>query len=425
MTATRQGRAHRAVRVLAGLTGALLLAGLPAAASADEPREGSCPVVAAAQGMQVTVGVSDNLLLNSPAGVGIPVAQACVDYGVRDSSAFASSPYPGETVILAPGLVANRIGQPVPGYPAYAASRAPAKEHAEAEQPGYSLRADSTETTSKARARSAIGPEGDGPGATLATAESVVDPETAAATATGTSDTQPMTINEELRLGQIHSVATAEVGQDGKLRRSSDLTIGRTTVGGQEVVITPDGLRVAAETVGLPETPPADVLEEAGIAVRYLAAEQTARGVMSAGIEVTARQQDPESGTVTTVRYTLGRAFASAAVVEQDAGGGELDLAPPVGGTDAAAPPASGSGSGPSDSDDTADPPSAAAAPESAEAPADEAPPPETASPNQLAANPVDMGASALYLVLMFGALVMVAGATLLRLLGVKTRWTS
>lgn len=424
MTSTHVGTGYRdrgvgvRKRAVAGVGAVLLLAAMPSGASAAEPPDGGCPVVAAAQGVQVTVSASDNLLLAAPAGAGVPVAQACVDYGVRDSTAFASSPYPGESVIAAPGLISNQTGQEMPAYPAYAASRYPAKEHAEAEQPGYSLRADSSETSSAARARSALAPEDTDAGSTLATAQSVVDPATTAATSIAKSDIQPLTINDVLRLGRVHSVASAKVGSDGKVQRASDLRIGHTTVAGQEVVITPEGVHAAGQEVPVLQTPPADVLEQAGITVHYLSAERTRSGVLSAGLEITARQQDPESGAVTTVHYTLGRSFAAAVPAEGEPGAGPID---PEGGV---SPPADGGSAG---DGGVADAPVPESTPEQAEVPAgaDGTPPPDVAGPDQLVANPVDVGVTGLYLVLMLGALVMFASGTLLRLLGVKTRWTS
>lgn len=410
-------------RSAAGLGAALLLAGLPAGAAASEPPDEGCPVVASAQGIQIVVTASDNLLLSAPTGAGVPVAQACVDYGVRDSTAFASSPYPGETVIAAPGLLANRLGQEVPGYPAYAASRHPAREQAEAEQPGYQLSARSTETASNAWARSAAGPDDTDAGSALATARSAVDPAAKAATAAATADTQPLTINKLLRLGQVHSVASAKTGPDGTVRRSSDLRIGRTTVGDQEVVITPKGVRAAGQTLPAPDAGPAEALEAAGITVRYLAAEPTRRGVLSAGIEVVARHEDPESGAVTTVQYTLGRSFAAVAPVEDEPG--EVPaLDPPVGTGSSGGPSGDGGSVDGGAVADGAEP--AAAAPAPAGVPqGSDAPPPAVASADRLAAHPIDMGMTGLYLVLVFGALAMFAGGTLLRLLGVKTRWTS
>lgn len=410
-------------RTFAGLGGALALAAIPAGASAEEPAVG-CPVVATAQGLQVTVSSSDNILLTAPAGAGVPVAQACVDYAVRDSAAFASSPYPGETVILAPGLINNQIGESgpqVPPYPAYAASRYPAREHSEQNGNGYALRSDSGETSSSARARSALAPEDGGGGdSTLTTASVAVDPTVGTATSKATSDTQPFTVNDVLQLGRVSSLAAVTIGRDGEPDLASDLRIGHTTVGGQEVVITPDGVKAAGETTAIPQPPPTDVLEQAGVTVRYLPVDRTANGVLSAGVEITARQEDPESGSVTTVRYTLGRSFAAAAPPEAQAALPSVDVPQPPAAPSppaaADAPPPGGSGVGDALSPDA-----------SAPGVAPEAPPAVIAgaAPQQLAGRPVDIGVAGSYVVLAFGALVMFATGMLLRLLGVKTRWTS
>lgn len=420
----RTGSVLRCCRLAGALSIALLLTGPPpvAGAAAAEPPDGGCPVVATAQGIQVMVSASDNILLAAPAGAGAPVAQSCVDYTVRDSTAFASSPYPGESGVLAPGLIGNQLGQEMPGYPAYTASRYPAREHARGDGPGYELRADSAETASNSRAQSALAP--DEAGSAVSVAKSTVDPGAGTATAAATSDTQPLVIEDVLRIGNVHSTASAEVTSDGTLRRGSDLRIGHTTVGGQEVVITPDGVKAAGQNAPLPEAPPTDALEEAGITVRYLSAEQTRSGVLAAGVEVTVRHEDAETGSVSTVHYTLGRAFAAAAAPESAP---DLSLPPPIAGSGPApagnAPPALPADGGPS-GDDVALGPAPGDAPPPAASPPAGAPPAEVAAPRGLTANPVDVGATGLYLVLMLGGLVMAASGTLLRLLGVRTRWT-
>ncbi|MPY96410.1 MAG: hypothetical protein GEU97_00120 [Actinophytocola sp.] len=404
----------------------LLLTALPPGAAASVDPAGGCPVVGTAVGVQVTVSASDNLLLAAPTGAGVPAAQACVDYAVRDSLAFASSPYPGETVLAGPGLLGQRIGQEVPGYPAYASSRHPARESGEADGPGYDLRASSDETSSAARAHSGGAPDdAEGSGDTLSVAEATVDPGARSAAATASSDTQPMTINDVLTLGQVHSTATAELSGDGTLRRDSDLRIGRTTVAGTEVVITPKGVRAADQTAGLPEQRPADALAEAGIDVEYLAAEQTEDGVLSAGVQIIAELTDSGSGATYTVTYTVGRAFAGVAPVRDDSfSGAGLDALPPP--MVDAAPPAQGGtqagGSPPGPSPAAAPAPEPEQAPEPAAAP--DAEPPTTQAVRQ-AGSPIPMGVGALYLTIVLGALAMVVSATMLRLLGVKTRWTS
>lgn len=411
-------------RVTAGVLLAALVplcAAAPGAAAQEAAEEAACPVVAAAQGVQVMVSKSDDLFLSAPSGAALPAAQACVDYGVRESSGYAGAPYPGETVTSAPGILRGQTDQPVPDYPAYAASRHPSNDRSSVSERGYTLDARSRETASEASARTVLG---QGTAATVATAKSAVSPEDKSSQANATSDTQPLVINDVLRLGEVHSSATAAMRSDGTLTRKSRLQVGRTTVGGQEVVITPDGVRAAGQQAGLPGPGPVEALETAGVRVRYLEEAKTRRGVLGAGIEVLARQKNPETGEVFTVHYTFGRAFAAAAKVDDSPGAGSPGTAIPPGdaGGEAVPKPAGAEArqdgsadSGPAAMDEAA---AEAAGP-------DEAPAPAVAAPAQLTASPADMGLTGLYLVLVFGALAMFAGGTLLRLLGVKTRWTS
>ncbi|MFD7446294.1 hypothetical protein [Streptomyces sp. NPDC059909] len=407
-------------RGLVGTGAVVLLVCLPPADVAAEPgEEGGCPVTATAQGVQVMVSASDNAALQAPSGVGVPVAQACVDHGVEESSGFASSPYPGESIVSAPALIGSQTGQSIPGYPAYAASRYPSPEKAETGQQGHTLSSHSDKNSTRAQARTQLGQDA-ASAETTARANAAVDPVRRASSASATADTQPITLNGVLQLGRVRSEATATVGRDGKLVRASQLSVGRTEVAGQVVEITEDGVQAVGQKGPLPESDPAKALEAAGVRVRYLRPENTEQGVTSAGVEILVRQQDTQSGAVYTVHYTFGRAFAAAAPVEPPPGGGG-DV-PPLEGP----PPAAGGGEeGP-----PAAPPDAAPA----EEPPDEQPSapddgassgPKNPSPAHLIGNPVDMGMTGLYLVVAFGAVATFAFGTLLRLLGVRTRWTS
>lgn len=415
------------LRALAALGTAVVVVGLPAAtavAAGKEDNPGGCggnAVVAAAWGVQLTVTRSDNLVLAHPGGAGVPVAQSCVDFGLRETMAFASSPYPGEFLRTLPG----HTGRPEAHYPAYAGSRHPSDPESTVDEPGRKLLARSTETASTGRAQSAVDPE-KGTGSTLTTAESSVDPAAGTSIATATAKLQPFTVKDVLSLGEVASVATASYTKEGRIERSSDLRIGRTTVAGQEMVITPRGVRAAGQTAALPDAGAAqEQLAQAGVTVRYLEAEKTPGGILSAGVEINVRNEDPASA-VTTLRYVLGRSFATAGPVDappaQGGGGsGLVDSSPPAVSDSGQSPVASG------------DVPAEAAAPV-ADAPAPEAappapsvagPPPAVAQTVALAGNPVDLGLGGAYLVIVLGALAMFVSGTLVRLLGVKTRWTS
>lgn len=422
---TRSRRQVPAVRLLR-LSGAAAivacLLGAPGTAAAAEGAEDTCPVVASAQGVQLMGRQSDQLVLQGATGASLPHAQACVNFAISDSSGFAGGPYPGDLVLTAPALVRGATGLPVPDYPAHAASRSPGTEDSEIEQPGFSLSSHSSETSTEARAHTGVGRDGAEAGSALVTASAEVDPDARSATATAASDTQPVTVNEVLELGRVRSTATAEIDADGKVGRTSTLLVGRTAVAGQVVQITPEGVEAAGQTAPLPAADPVEQLEAAGIEVRYLTEEKTERGVLSAGIEVTVRRTDPDTGAVTTVAYTFGRAFAAVAPVEARGGTPAAPDAPAI------PPLAEG---GPAVADGQVPPESApvagGAAPAPAEAPeaAEAAPAPAVAQPIRRVGNPVDMGLAGLYLVVVFGALAMVASGTLLRLLGVRTRWTA
>lgn len=421
-SARSRNRARRRWKAT-GCTGAVLLLWTAPAAAADEPaEEGACPVIASAQGVQVMVSKSDDLFLTAPFGAGLPVAQSCVDYQVRDSSSFASAPYPGQPVISASPMLRGMTSLPIPDYPLYAQSRYPSAKKSAVSEQGYSLSARSDESSSESEARSQAGQDAGSAGSTAASAVARVDPEAKASDATAKSVTLPVTINDVLELGHVHSVATAKVA-DGKLVRSSQLRVGHTTVAGQEVVITPEGVQAAGETVALPDGDPAEALAAAGVSVRYLKEVKTTRGVLSAGIEVLARQQDPATGAGYDLHYTFGRAFAAAAEVDERSGGalppgdipagvpasGPADSGQPVTGDAASGPIPGGEAPTPGELPDVAKVPGPQAAPEQV----------------RLTGGPVEMGMAGLYLVIVFGALAMFASGMLLRLLGVRTRWTS
>lgn len=407
-------------------------------AAAQGGVEDGCPVVAFAQGIQVMIDAPLNVLLEEASGVGVPVAQACVNFALSDSKGFASNPYPGELAMASPSLVWDSVWNeltkatgvpkpaPAPGYPWYAASRYPGESESRVEQPGNSLSATSTETSTKARAQFGLPQDSAYAATTVTTAESVVDPGALTGIAKAESDTQPLTFNDVLELGRVRSTASAAVDAKGAVKRESSLTIGRTTVAGQVVQVTPRGVEAAGQTAPVPGSDPAEVLKAAGVQVRYLAEEKSARGVLSAGVEVVvARETSPGSGKYNRMHYTIGRAFAAADKVEAPPGGGPGDgfSGLPGGG----GPVGDTAGVGDSGAPAGGAVPQAAPAPELAASPPNPraAPAPQVAAPVAWVGRPMDMGMAGFYLVLVCSAAAMFAGMTLLRLLGVRTRWTS
>lgn len=392
----------------------LVLLGTPSSAAPEIPEAGACPVVAGAQGLQLMASASDNLFLSAPAGAGVPVAQSCVDIRIATSSGYASAPYPGGTVL---SLVGSRVK-----FPGYASSQYPTAPESKDGGPGYAMSSTSGEHSSKATASAGLVGEQSQAAATAVSAESVVDPGTGEATATATSDTEPLAINDVLELGRIRSSAVAATADGGKLRRDSTLQVGRTTVAGQEVQISPDGVEAVDQTVGLPDVDPSEVLAQAGIEVRFVSEEKTSHGVIAAGIEIIARQTAPDSGAEYVVRYMLGRSFASARSVEPGAAPpGPVPLPPVADDTPAGTGGAASSGTAPPASASASGSIPGTSMPVTGVAPGAAPPQPAEAALQQVS-SPIDIGASSLYLVLAFCGLVLFASATLLRLLGVRTR---
>ena len=376
---------------------------------------------------------SDNIFLAAPTGAGVPVAQTCVDLRIGTSTGYASSPYPGETVLSLVG--ASK-------FPGYAYSQYPTDPQSKQGGPGFSATSSSKEHSSNATAEVGLSEQQAQAAFTVASAQSLVDPGTGKASATATSDTSPLSVNDVLELGRIRSSATATVTAAGKLQRESALQVGRTTVAGQEVQITSDGVEAAGEKLARPNAAdPNKVLAQAGIQVRFIREQKTGQGVISAGIEVIATQTNPDSGAKYVAHYTVGRAFASAEAVEPVSGLNQLPpLPPPPVANDG--PPvnqgpaaSAGQGSAASAGQGLAAPaetgsiaggsaaPKPAPVPEVAPGDAVSAPKPAVAAPMQRTSmSPVDIGATTLYLVLAFCGLVLFANGTLLRLLGVKAR---
>lgn len=427
----RRQKQHRwrVLAVLVLVPAALVL--VPAAlsrAAGEAAASSQYAVSAAADGVRVSVLAQDFLLVDDLLDAGIPSAQAVVD-SLGNSSGFASNPYPGATVLSVPPLASGAFGQQVPDYPLHAASRHPTKPESKVEHQGYSLSSKSTETSTEAAALADLTPEGGDAGRSAATATSTVDPATGAATAKAISDTQSLTINGVLQLGRVHSTATVTSKPDGKLTRSSELSIADTRVAGQRVAITPEGVRAAGQTAGLPSSDQVtETLKQAGVSVRYLAAEKGPNGIVSAGIEVIAKRKDPTEGSsaTVTVRYVFGRASAAA-------GGSAEELpgpAPLDSGQDHAGAPQAASESGDAPTSEGTAAPEAAPAAASGPAPADAPPPALADRPAEqpaalLMARPGDLGGMGIYVTLVFVALATFAGGTLLRLLGVRTRWMS
>lgn len=393
----------------------LVVAAVPAAASQE------FDVTAAVDGMRIAT-VPAKYLPAEPVDMGVPTAQATVRSASGESQAFASHPYPGNVVLGVPGTARNGSGQSVPpDYPLYAASQYPAVPEDKVEQPGYSLTARSSQAASTAVGNSGTGTDSGAVGRVIAKASATVEP---TAGAVAESVTEGISVNDVLTLGRVQSSAAVSVQPDGKVRLSSYLAFADTTVAGQRVAITPQGVVAADQTAATPSsTQLSDVLAAAGVRVRYLVEQRTTHGVVSAGVEVLAEQDDPAGGAAPfVVRLVLGRA---AAYAQPTNGAAELPL-PPSSSPGGFAPPLSevvgqapiGAVSAPMA---PASVPSGNDLPELVET----APLSSAADPAPRLVPSLSAGAVGFYLVIVFAAAAAFVGGSLIRLLGVRSRWSS
>jgi hypothetical protein len=292
----------------------------------------SYTATAGARLVNVEVAAQPPIAFDPLVDAGASVAQAQIDT-LGNNLAFASTPYPGATVIQLPSLVAGIAAGAtsfVPGYPLIAA-------------------ADQTTPTSHKAfgtvvldARSADG-HADGAvtdGATSAVADTTYDPGADAVTASATSKVGTVDLgNPVLSIGTVQARAKA-VASGGSVERTSAFTVAGLELLGQAVAVTADGLQLAGTDVPLGLDPSIalapllGVLATQGVTLEFVPAHETDDSITSAGLVVTTVVHPPPeaaSGVAEVkVRVTVG--FATAAVSSRAQGGeltdGSIDLGP-------------------------------------------------------------------------------------------------
>lgn len=258
-----------------------------------------------ADGMRLVAGAGDALPLGAAVEVGVPTAAVTVSS--QSSSGFASAPYPGPVLQGALGLAASQ-GAPEVAYPAVVESRFPGTPTSETAAGSYSLKATSTETRSSADAKVENGQPGQSVASTTAHAAAATSAGVVSVEAVGR--VQSLDVASVLRLGSVESRVEIIRGTDGRLTRTSRLTIEGATVAGQSIAIGPGGVTVGSQAVPLAQTPLDAILAERGVTLSYLPSKKVdGSSILGAGLRIDVVADTP-SGRLDTV-YTLGRSFAS------------------------------------------------------------------------------------------------------------------
>ncbi|MEY2569757.1 MAG: hypothetical protein QOE63_107, partial [Acidimicrobiaceae bacterium] len=229
---------RRAWRGLLGLIAVSVALSYPT----DARAAGAYTAAADARLVAVDVTAVPSILFDPLLDPGASVAQAQID-SLGGTAAFASTLYPGSTVLGLPGLLAG-YGFPsgsVPSYPVIVSSNqsVPA-DHREAgtivldaqSQPGSST---ATETD----------------GAASATATTSVDTATDTVHAHAETAVPTVQLGTALALSGVRTVADVVKGPTGDLTRTSSFEVSSLTILGQRVTLTSTGLSLLGTDVPL------------------------------------------------------------------------------------------------------------------------------------------------------------------------------
>lgn len=411
--------------VVARRAGALAAAGLAVAAvlAPAPPSSAATTYTATADARLVAVDLTTvpGVLFDQIVDAGYDVAQAQLD-SLGQSNGFASNPYPSETVVLLPGLVAGLTegasSDVVPPYPLIASSSHPTAPDQRTSAGALVLEASSRAASSRAQATDSIG---------RSVAEVGLDGSTGVVVARAETSLASLPLSSALTLHGIRSVAEARLTPAGEIERTSSFELAALTVLGQRIALAGGGLELGGEAVPVPGGtgallgPLLGALADQGTTVELLPAIETDDGITSGGLRITSRSVPPPElaagveEVVTAVTVGASTASVSGRVLPvlrppslEVAGPGAVPAAP-AGGIGGGAPGAT-----------------SPATPSRATPPVGTAPATSGLTGSTPAASPIativgDISLGAFYPVLVAAGLVLVAAVNLFRRFAVRT----
>ena len=435
------------------LGSAVLVVAPPGAGGQEVPAAPtSYEAVASAEGVRFSFGAPGFVAVDTFIDGGGPISQAVID-GLGNSQAFAALPYPGDLAISGPGLLAGLTGLPSPPpYPFYVSSSHPTVAEAKLAQPGYELAAKSSESESAASTMTGggagTGDSASAIGSTVTKAVTSRDATSGVVTAEATGTADIINIGGVLRIGQVASKARVTRGPGADPTREASFVINGMTIAGQTVGFSDKGFTFGGTTTPVPQgNPLLETLKQAKISVQYLARADNADGVVSPGLVITQEQATP-GGPTMVVRYVFGQMAASATVSGSPTSIGddlalvgelpsdtqviEAPVEPSVPAASTSEPVALPAGTDDYSSGydsgtvDTGPSSSTEPAPEVAAPATEPAPSTVVQEAAPISGAPITLvDTASIYLILVAAAAVALAGGTVLRLVGVKLKWTS
>ncbi|HEV7861646.1 MAG TPA: hypothetical protein VGR20_03060, partial [Acidimicrobiia bacterium] len=224
---------------------------------------------------------------------GAATAQAQVD-SLGVSQAFASSAYPGQSVLTADGSLATvtdgRVGsKEIPEYPFIASSGYPSRPTDRVEAGPLTMTAESSSLSSAGLAT-------DGLGQAVARASS--EPSTLEASASAETRFGSVRLGKLVQVSGIRSFAAARQEPSGELRTTSVLEVAGLEALGTPIAVGPHGLVLG----GRPAAPLApgdgltavlDSLRQRGVELSFFPERKIPGGVRAAGLELRLIQAPP------------------------------------------------------------------------------------------------------------------------------------
>lgn len=426
-------RDHRVVRSLVAGSAAVLVLALSMSDS-DAQTSPSPPAFdgsASADGIRLLLDVPGAPLSQRLVDVGAPTAQAAAN-SIGTSRGYAAFPDPGQLVQSAPGLLAGLLGQggfglppislpTLPGYPLLVASDVNGQQDPSMGEGPYSLHAHSEPNNSSASASGGVQTGVAGNAALVKAEASTGVTDAGTVVATSTSTVEGLVIGP-LSLGKVTSTATMTLAADGTVTPSSKISIEAIRIGGIAVGIDDKGLVIPGlGTVPLPIGKVlSDLLSSAGISVQVMAGQQFPNSVIAPAIVVSMPFETDLGSAPGTLSLTFGAATAAITGVSPRTPRPPVAAPPAVGSAPATSSSSSSGGLGSGGTVGGGSLGSSASTP---------------ASNSQATAAPtVDAEPTALvglfdirssYLTLTACALGAYALGQMIRLLGVRSRWTS
>lgn len=238
---------------------ALPLVGIPWAGAGTELQ--GFTASAAAHAVRATLETENFLIITSVIDTGGPIAQATLN--AVEGKSFASLPYPGETTMSVPGLLAFAGGPSLPPYPFYvSASQLTPEQRISDPSDSYVLEATLRNRRAFGNARLVAGDaKGAASGGQAIASVAVVD---GAVVATADSRVEGISVADgQLRIGTVLSRSSTRYAPGVEPVSTSGLELSGGQAGGLTFGYGPEGLKVAAAGTPLPVAQGLAALNEA------------------------------------------------------------------------------------------------------------------------------------------------------------------